>query len=133
MDEPTSGLDSFSCYKVIKVLKNLVKTSSTDSPIAIVTTIHQPSSKIFYMFDQIYAISFNGQCLYANPPLKLVEYLSDFGLLCPNNYNPSDFLIEICCGDQGLNKLNELIEAQKLNFIAKHPIESQVKQTERYV
>jgi ABC-type multidrug transport system ATPase subunit len=47
-DEPTSGLDSFMAQNVMLVLKSMALKGKT-----VVTTIHQPSSEIFAMFDKV--------------------------------------------------------------------------------
>ena len=47
-DEPTTGLDSFMAQNVVTVLKEMSSQGRT-----IVCTIHQPSSEVFAMFDQI--------------------------------------------------------------------------------
>lgn len=47
-DEPTSGLDSFMALNVVQVLKHLTESGKT-----VLTTIHQPSSEIFNLFDKI--------------------------------------------------------------------------------
>lgn len=47
-DEPTTGLDSFMAASVVKVLRGL-----SDSGRTVIATIHQPSSGIFEMFDDV--------------------------------------------------------------------------------
>ncbi|KAK9760734.1 hypothetical protein K7432_014928 [Basidiobolus ranarum] len=48
LDEPTSGLDSQSSYNIIKFIRKLA-----DSGMALVCTIHQPSSILFEHFDRL--------------------------------------------------------------------------------
>ena len=52
LDEPTSGLSSYDAESVIDLLKNLSKTGKT-----IITTIHQPSLKVFKQFDDLLMVS----------------------------------------------------------------------------
>ena len=46
-DEPTSGLDSYMAQNVIETLRDLASEGRT-----ILSTIHQPSSEVFAMFDR---------------------------------------------------------------------------------
>ena len=48
LDEPTTGLDSFTATSVMEILKDLAMSGRT-----IVSTIHQPNSDIFEMFDRL--------------------------------------------------------------------------------
>lgn len=94
-DEPSSGLDSVSTTQVLSYLKKLADNGQT-----IICTIHQPSALIFGSFDHIYAIA-EGQCIYQGSTEKLVPYLFELNLTCPESYNPSDFLLEISTHDYG--------------------------------
>jgi ABC-type multidrug transport system ATPase subunit len=49
LDEPTSGLDSFAAYSVIHKLAGLAKNDGCN----VLTTIHQPSSEVFHLFDRV--------------------------------------------------------------------------------
>jgi len=52
LDEPTSGLSSYDAESVVDLLKELSKTGKT-----ILTTIHQPSLKVYKQFDDLLMVS----------------------------------------------------------------------------
>lgn len=90
LDECTSGLDSASSYAVIKHLKELAKKKNH----TVVTTIHQPSSEVWGMFDKFMLLS-RGHTLYFGPASTAIKYFSRLGYECPQYSNPADFLISI--------------------------------------
>lgn len=99
LDEVTSGLDASTSYSIVKLLKYLV--SDCSYPMSIVMSIHQPSARLFSVFDQVYVMS-QGCCLYEGS-CRLQEinsHLAQFQLECPKYHNIADYLIELaCCTD----------------------------------
>ena len=102
LDEPTSGLDSASCFQCVELLLKLAQQRDYEHPLAIVATIHQPSARVFMMFQRVYFLSTKGQCIYDGAPSNLVEYLSGVGLNCPPFNNPADYMTEIASEDYGV-------------------------------
>jgi ATP-binding cassette subfamily G (WHITE) protein 1 len=100
LDEPTSGLDSFIAFSVVKILKKLC-----DLGVSVVTTIHQPSSDTFSLFDDLIMIT-EGQVVYHGGCSQSVTYFGSIAengepFACPEHSNPSDyyFMHVLTCGD----------------------------------
>ena len=102
LDEPTTGLDATSAFHLVKTLKHLANTGRT-----IVTTIHQPRSDIFFLFDRLTILS-RGNIAYTG---STNECLSWFDGLLPRglkpHVNPADYLIDIVAVDTRCQEAEE--------------------------
>ncbi|PSN36495.1 ATP-binding cassette sub-family G member 4 [Blattella germanica] len=94
---PVIGLDSSSSLQVICHLKTLAKSGRI-----VVCTIHQPSSNLFDVFDDVFLIS-EGLCLYSGPVSCMKAEFEDAGFHFPKYYNRADFAIEVACYERGDN------------------------------
>ena len=89
-DEPISGLDSSSAYTVIQLLRELSSEGRT-----VITTIHQPSSKMFYIFDKVMLLG-SGRVAYFGKPSEVMRYFNSIGFPFPSTaYNPADYMLEL--------------------------------------
>ncbi|XP_050698091.1 protein white-like isoform X2 [Eriocheir sinensis] len=86
-DEPTSGLDSFMAQNVVAVMKNMAERGKT-----IISTIHQPSSEVYAMFDRVLLMA-EGRVAFLGEVDAAYEFFSRINMPCPPNYNPADFFI----------------------------------------
>ena len=86
LDEPTSGLDTLNAYNVVATLKTLARKGKT-----VVATLHQPSSEIFHMIDDLIVMA-AGELVYCGPAGSAVEYFGSLGFACPKYSNPGDFI-----------------------------------------
>lgn len=117
LDEPTSGLDSYTAISVIEKLKILAVQDHTQR--TIVSTIHQPSSQMFYLFDQLIFLQ-DGKMLYRGATDGVVEYFRNLGFLCPEYTNPADFLFLVVLNKFPVNRAEQLhpvLIDQRLNLI----------------
>ncbi|XP_025625857.2 ABC transporter G family member 11 [Arachis hypogaea] len=87
LDEPTSGLDSASAFFVTQTLCALARDGKT-----MIASIHQPSSEVFELFDQLYLLS-GGKTVYFGHAFAEYEFFAQAGFPCPALRNPSDHFL----------------------------------------
>ncbi|KAJ4725328.1 ABC transporter G family member [Melia azedarach] len=92
LDEPTSGLDSTSANKLLQILQKVAKAGRT-----VITTIHQPSSRMFHMFDKLLLIS-EGYPVYYGKARESMEYFSSLRFIPEIAMNPAEFLLDLATG-----------------------------------
>ncbi|CAK9231345.1 unnamed protein product [Sphagnum troendelagicum] len=92
LDEPTSGLDSTTALRILKVLQKNAQVGR-----GIVATIHQPSSRMFHMFDKLILLS-EGYAIFAGYAKDAMDYFSSLSLTPQIAMNPADFLLDLATG-----------------------------------
>ncbi|XP_052736334.1 ABC transporter G family member 26 [Vigna angularis] len=92
LDEPTSGLDSTAANRLLLTLQGLAKGGRT-----IITTIHQPSSRIFHMFDKLLLIS-EGYPIYYGKAKDSMQYFSSLSFTPEIPMNPAEFMLDLATG-----------------------------------
>ncbi|KAI3449992.1 hypothetical protein Pfo_006657 [Paulownia fortunei] len=110
LDEPTSGLDSASAFFVIQALKNVARSGKT-----IISSIHQPSSEVFALFDDLLLLS-SGETIYFGEAEMAVQFFADAGFPCPRRRNPSDHFLR-CVNSDFDDVNNTLMGSQRIRDI----------------
>uniref|UniRef100_M0ZJJ8 White-brown-complex ABC transporter family n=1 Tax=Solanum tuberosum TaxID=4113 RepID=M0ZJJ8_SOLTU len=93
LDEPTSGLDSTTALRIMQMLRNTARAGKT-----VVTTIHQPSSRLFSRFDKLILLG-QGSSLYFGKASEAMLYFSSIGCSPLIAMNPAEFLIDLANGN----------------------------------
>ncbi|XP_039065771.1 ABC transporter G family member 15-like [Hibiscus syriacus] len=93
LDEPTSGLDSASAFFVVQSLRNIARDGRT-----VVSSIHQPSSEVFALFDDLFLLS-GGETVYFGEAKMAVQFFAEAGFPCPSRRNPSDHFLRCINSD----------------------------------
>ncbi|GJQ14886.1 hypothetical protein GpartN1_g6677.t1 [Galdieria partita] len=94
LDEPTSGLDARAALVVMKTVRRVVDTGRT-----VICTIHQPSTEIFEMFDDLLLLQKGGYTAYFGPlghhSQTMIDYFTRKGASPPKHEeNPADWVLE---------------------------------------
>ena len=105
LDEPFSGLDSQNAIVVLRYLRKLTQVKN----ITVICSLHQPSSEMAHMCDQISCLSDGCQIYFGPPNNNLREYFNTMGVKIPKYCNPSDFLLKLSNEPEKFN-----IDAQTL-------------------
>lgn len=122
LDEPTSGLDSTTAMHLLQLLRELSQGGR-----AIVTTIHQPSSRLYQQLDKLLLLS-QGHALYYGRGDLADEYFDKLGYTLPYRVNVADFILDLSSADvytesrDGEQSRTYLISCTE-NYLAKHPLD----------
>ena len=86
----------------------------------VIAVIHQPRSSIFNMFDKLLLLlSSEGNTIYYGKANNAIEYFNVLEYYCPNNFNPSDYFLDLLSidlrtiesKDETINRVNHLTYA----------------------
>jgi hypothetical protein len=69
-----------------------------DSGRTVVTTIHQPSSKMYQIFDRLILLA-EGHVLYYGAAKDAMEYFARLGYSPKYSVNPADYLLDLATGE----------------------------------
>ncbi|XP_068657017.1 ABC transporter G family member 9-like [Aristolochia californica] len=108
LDEPTSGLDSTTAQKIVSTLEELAAGGRT-----IIMTIHQPSSRIFYMFHKVLLLS-DGYPIYFGKGSDTMDYFEGVGQSPGVPMNPADFLLDLANGISSVESQSDRTEVKGL-------------------
>ncbi|MCX6958328.1 MAG: ATP-binding cassette domain-containing protein [Verrucomicrobiae bacterium] len=70
-DEPTSGLSSKDSEHVIDIIRGIAHNK------IVLVTIHQPTSKIFQMFQKALLLDRGGKCVFFGTPSEMLAYFAE--------------------------------------------------------
>lgn len=99
LDEPTTGLDATSAFHLVTTLENLARKGRT-----IITTIHQPRSEIWSLFDRVILLT-QGSCAYSGPAAECIPYFTSCGHPLPPFCNPAEHIIDAVAVDTRSSEL----------------------------
>ncbi|KAF3330745.1 ABC transporter G family member 15-like protein [Carex littledalei] len=94
LDEPTTGLDSASAFFVIQALRQM----AIDGNKTIISSVHQPSSEVFSLFDDLCLLS-GGEVVYFGDAKSATKFFAEVGFPCPSRRNPSDHFLRCINSD----------------------------------
>nr|CAB3497031.1 unnamed protein product [Digitaria exilis] len=93
LDEPTSGLDSTTALRIVQLLHDIAEDGKT-----VITTIHQPSSRLFHKFDKLILLG-KGSLLYFGKASEAMPYFQSIGCTPLIAMNPAEFLLDLANGN----------------------------------
>jgi ABC transport system ATP-binding/permease protein len=105
VDEPTSGLSSTDSEMVMLLLKQQARKGKL-----IIVNIHQPSSAIFKLFDQLWIMDKGGRPIYTGNPLDAIIYFKQ-----QVNHINSDTCECLNCGNVNPEQVLEIVETKQIN------------------
>lgn len=109
LDEPTSGLSSRDSENLLDLLKELSLKGKL-----VLTTIHQPSSDIYKMFDNLLLLDVGGYQIYYGDPVEAIVYFRDVVNMIQRDQGSC-----ITCGNVSVEQVFNIIETRVVNEYGK--------------
>eukprot|EP00761_Pharyngomonas_kirbyi_P000215 gb/GECH01000215.1/.p1 GENE.gb/GECH01000215.1/~~gb/GECH01000215.1/.p1 ORF type:complete len:655 (+),score=141.50 gb/GECH01000215.1/:1-1965(+) len=139
LDEPTSGLDTSTALSVVEILRDLASNRQK----TILTTIHQPNTRIVSMFDRVIVMA-GGNVSYDGPVSNIETYLEQIGFPCDSMVNPVDRFMELIAyrdnirnrnhGSQNLSqRIEYLTDSWSKRSVSDKPVQKDQKETHKNV
>jgi ABC-type multidrug transport system ATPase subunit len=110
LDEPTSGLSSRDSENILDLLKELSLKGKL-----VLTTIHQPSSDIYKMFDNLMLLDVGGYQIYYGDPVEAIVYFRDVVNMIQRDQGSC-----ITCGNVSVEQVFNIIETKVVNEYGKY-------------
>ncbi|EKX51516.1 hypothetical protein GUITHDRAFT_102779 [Guillardia theta CCMP2712] len=123
LDEPTSGLDSRSVRRVMNTIRRIASCGKT-----VICTIHQPSSEVFSMFDELLLLNHGGVAFYgdlgptkestrtkrtyrsAGNVVSFFEQLSERVPKLEAGQNPADYILQVTSSGSETGRSIDFVE-----------------------
>jgi ABC-type multidrug transport system ATPase subunit/uncharacterized tellurite resistance protein B-like protein len=109
LDEPTSGLSSRDSENIMDLLKELALKGAL-----VFVVIHQPSSDIFKMFDNMIILDTGGWLIYDGDPIESIVYFKE--KIHHANWNESECHV---CGNVNPEQIFNIVESNVLDEYGK--------------
>jgi len=99
-DEPTSGLDSFQAERVMKVLRSLADEGHT-----VICTVHQPSERIYDLFDDVLLLAEGGRAVYHGEAGDVASaYFAEHGEPVPPHVSYPEHFLQLITIDRSFEE-----------------------------
>ena len=122
VDEPTSGLSSRDSENIMDLLKELALKGKL-----VFVVIHQPSSDIFKMFDNLLILDTGGYPIYNGNPVDAVIYFKE--LVNHVNSNESEC---VSCGNVNSEQIFNIIESRVVDEYGNPTLNRKISPQEWY-
>ncbi len=122
LDEPTSGLSSHDSENIVDLLKELTIKGKL-----IYVVIHQPSSDIFKMFDQLLILDTGGYLIYNGNPIESLNYFKSSLNLANRSENECG-----TCGNVNVEQILNIVSTPMIDEYGNFTLTRKITPSEWY-